>query len=168
MGEVPPAESRCLFGAERADPCGVGLLAADARRGFADELSEGVQLARAVHGRMRSEDLLDERGARTRHADNEHRGRIGAGREQVRRLGLIRHRVDHAPGEPLRLARVPGAVRVEGASQPPLDAGRPRVGPLAARCSTLSFPAHAAVRSASGTGRQMPVANDWGRPWPWG
>ena len=46
----------------------------------------------------------------------------GDGGLQVQRVGLIGDGAEHAPGELLRLAQVPGAVGVEGAPQPSIDA----------------------------------------------
>ena len=73
------------------------------------------------------------------------------GRGQVQGVRLVGDRVEHAPGEPLRFAPVPGAVRVEGASQPPLDAGSP-----AGRASrpNRSPPAHTV---SAGTDDSAPV-----------
>ena len=91
-------------------------------------------------------------------------------RQQMHRVGLFRRRIEHPPGEPLRFAQVPGAVCVEGTSQPSIDAGRPCVGPrakpLAARCSALPPSAHAAVRRVSGAGPRTPAASDSGRSRP--
>ena len=88
----------------------------------------------------------------------------GDGGEQVQGVGLLRGRVEHAPCELLRLVQVPGAVGVEGALQPPIEAdigaGRPR----AARWSALSSSAHAGVRQVSGTGRRTPAASGSYRP----
>ena len=53
--------------------------------GFGGESKDGAQLAGAVYVRMRSQTLLDEGRARTRHADDEHRGRIGPGRGRAGR-----------------------------------------------------------------------------------
>ena len=93
-------------------------------------------------------------------------GEVGAaglardGGEQVQGVGLIRHGVEHAAGELLRLARVPGAVRVEGASEPSHDAGVGAGMSRAPRCRALSSSAHsAAARKCRRVRRSMAHPN---------
>ena len=91
----------------------------------------------------------------------------GHGCEQMQRVGLLRHRVEHPPGELLRLAQVPGAVGVEGAPQPSIGAGIGAGMSRAARWSALLPSAHAGFRQVSGTGRRTPAASTSDRPRSW-
>ena len=69
-----------------------------------DERLQALELARAMDHRVRSENLLDERRARARHAEHEDR--------QVRPRALIGLRLEKRGREDLRDARHPALVRV--------------------------------------------------------
>ena len=100
-------------------------------------------------------------------------GEVGAaalardGSKEVQRIGLIGDRVEHPPRELLRLAQIPGAVRVEGASQPSIEAGIGAGLPRAERWSALLPSSHAGIRRVLGAGRRMPAASERDRPRPW-